>query len=63
MSGQEVTANNINGYISAIADTLGNSPIRLEGHPLLEPLPGVAPAEKGSIRTYIRGLLEAFDLQ
>ena len=32
-------------------------------YPLLEPLPGVAPAEKGSIRTNKRGLFEAFDLQ
>ena len=60
----------IDGYRSAIADKLGNSPINIskdenltrlldsfpqrqtqrpEGNPLLEPLPGFAPADKGSI--------------
>ena len=34
-----------------------------EEHTLLEPLPGVAPAEKGSIRTNKRGLFEALDFQ
>ena len=34
----------------------------MEGNPLLEPLPGVVPADKGSIWTNKRGLLEAFDL-
>ena len=59
----------IDGYRSAIADKLGNSPINVskdgnltrlldsfhrdrpqgtEGHPLLEPVPGTAPGDKGS---------------
>ena len=61
----------IDGYRSAIADKLGNTPVNVskdenltrlldsfqrqtwssEGHPLLEPLPGVAPVDKGSFLT------------
>ena len=66
----------VDGYRSAIADKLGNSPINVskdknltrlpdsfhrqtqgqEGHPLLEPLTGSTPADKGSLSTLKRGL-------
>ena len=41
----------IDNYMSAIADKLGNSPINVskDENPLLEPLPGVAPHDKGSL--------------